>query len=124
MFNADKYFKHLVPICHISDSSKKIVSDNATIIELRQGEYLFKQGDTDNNSYYLLDGSVELTGTTNTFVVSAGSDNANYPLAQFQPRQYSLLVLENAKFLSIDRKLLDTLAEKDGNIILKLLKGW
>lgn len=108
------YFENLNPICHLSEQSKGIVLKNSELTELKKGKFLFKRGEVDNKSYFLLEGVVELQSPKNTFEVHPGTDTSNYALAQFQPRQYSAYVKKNAVFLSIDKKLLDSLADKDG----------
>ena len=110
----EQYFDNLNPICYLSEQSKGVVLKNSDLVELKRGKYLFKRGDVDNKSYFLLDGTVELRSPKNTFMVQTGTDTANYALAQFQPRQYSAYVKKNAVFLKVDKKLLDSLAEKDG----------
>lgn len=92
-------------------------------MDFKQGEFLFKQGDTDNNSFYLLEGSVELKGLTNSFIVNSASNNSNYALAQFQPRQYSALIKKNSKILSVDRNLLEILTEENGQCNLEPSDG-
>ncbi len=108
------YFENLNPICYLSEQSKGIVLKNSELKELKKGKFLFKRGEVDNKSYFLLEGVVELQSPKNTFEVHPGTDTSSYALAQFQPRQYSAYVKKNAVFLSIDKKLLDSLADKDG----------
>ncbi len=110
----EEYFENLIPICDLSEQSKNIVLKNSDLLELKKGKYLFKRGETDNKSYFLLEGSVELRSPNNTFQVSTGTDTSNYPLAQFQPRQYSAYVIKKSIFLTVDKELLDSLAEKNG----------
>ena len=119
----EDYFQDLIPICYLSEQSKSIVLKNSDIVKLKKRKYLFKSGDTDNKSFYLLEGEVELRSPKNTFKVCVGGESANYPLAQFQPRQYSLYTLKDCVFLTVDKGLLDSLAEKDGHYNLENPEG-
>ncbi len=107
--------KELVPVCNLHDVS--IVANQSRVHAVRKGDTIFTRGDKDNNAYYVLDGEIELSSTeNNNFKVSAKTEDARYPLAQFQPRQYSATSLCDSLILVIDRTLLDSLLVADENI--------
>jgi len=106
--------KELVPICNLQDVS--VIANQSRIYMAEKGDTIFLQGKKDNNTYYLLDGKIELASTeNNNFKVSSQSEDARYPLAQFQPRQYSATCLCESLILVVDRNVLDTLLMDNGN---------
>ena len=72
------------------------------------GVALFKQGDKDNFSFYLLDGEIELhANDQQQNVISSGSERALYAMAQLQPRQFSAKAKTEAVVFQIQRDVLD-----------------
>jgi CRP-like cAMP-binding protein len=77
-------------------------------LQAGQGEVLFKKGDSDKRSIYLLSGSIELVGDdTVRHVITGGTDAANFPIAPEQPRQQTAIAVDNIRYLSIDSDVLD-----------------
>ncbi len=100
--------KLLVPINELSSQVQNELTQKAKFIKLRKGKFLFKQGDTDNFSFYLLEGELELLANKqlqNT--VGGGSDRARYAMAQLQPRQMSAKAKTPVTVLQIERDALD-----------------
>ena len=50
----------LVPLNALSDSRFAEISQKIVVEEIKKGRYLFRTGDRDNQSIYLLDGKVNL----------------------------------------------------------------
>lgn len=77
---------------------------------MRKGKYIFRQGDTDDYSFYLLEGEVEMEvdGQVRN-IIKGGTDSARYPLAQLQPRQFSARARTPLKVLQVNRNALDKL---------------
>jgi len=73
------------------------------------GSIVFNEGNSDEYAYYLLEGELELISTNKTnFHIVSGTDDAHYPLAQFQPRQYTAKAIVDSLILVLDRELLDS----------------
>lgn len=100
----------LIPINELTPNLQKKLMERAQILEIKKSRFLFKQGDKDDYSYYLLDGEVELHANKQVdSVIEANSDRAKYALAQLQPRQFSVKAKTPIKVLLIERKTLDQL---------------
>ena len=83
--------------------------------ELTAGRMLFKEGDTDKRTYYLVSGVVELLHEGRTvMMVRSGAPEARNPIAPGLPRRYSARVLsERIEYLSIDSDMLDVMLTWD-----------
>ena len=102
--------KNLIPINELKTNLQMQLLERAVIVECKKSRYVFKQGDKDNYSYYLLDGEVEFYADKElNSVITSGSDRANYALAQLQPRQFSAKAKTPLKILQLDRGVLDQL---------------
>ena len=100
--------KLLVPINELPANVQSELCQKGEFISVKKGKFLFKQGDTDNFSFYLLEGDLELIANDQLqSTVQGGSDRARYALAQLQPRQMSARAKTLIKVLRIERDLLD-----------------
>lgn len=74
------------------------------------GVTIFREGDVDNQSVYLLDGDVQMTSvsdqTLNT-TMTHKVDDAKHPLAEGQPRQVTCTAMTLTKVLRVDNGVLD-----------------
>lgn len=106
----DETIRQLVPIFSLSAHYQSEIIQRSQIIDLAGGKYLFKQGDRDEFTYYLLTGELEMRadGQVHSHIRS-GSDSARYPLAQLQPRQFSACAVGGARILQVNRAALDKL---------------
>ena len=85
-----------------------------SIRELEGGRALFKAGDTDKRTFYLVKGSVELrTPDGKTSTLTAGTPEARSAIAPHLPRQASARAIENIEYISIDTDLLDVMLTWD-----------
>jgi CRP-like cAMP-binding protein len=77
--------------------------------ELSSGRLLFKEGDTDKRTYFLIRGVVELTSDGRpVYKVRGGSPEARNALAPASPRRCSARVVsDRIEYLSIDSDVLD-----------------
>lgn len=110
-----KVLRDLIPINALSAVHLEEISRKAVIADVRAGRYVFKQGDRDYQSVYLLEGKVELIADKGEVVgqVKAGSEAARHPLAHKQPRQLSVRAVGNATIACVDSSLLDVLLTWD-----------
>jgi len=107
--------KTLVPINSLTPENFRELASQAVIERLPAGSQLFKQGDHDSLSIYLLSGEVDLTSTSTNLSlhVKAGSDEARYALAQLKPRQYTGTASTPVTIARVDGHLLDRLLTWD-----------
>jgi CRP-like cAMP-binding protein len=102
--------RQLVPIIGLSPQFQIQLIERAIVLELRKGKYIFRQGDTDDYSFYLLEGEVEMEADGQVRnIIKGGTDSARYPLAQLQPRQFSARARTPLKVLQVNRNALDKL---------------
>jgi formylglycine-generating enzyme required for sulfatase activity/CRP-like cAMP-binding protein/predicted nucleic acid-binding Zn-ribbon protein len=106
-----KALRNFVPLDALSAVHLEEISRKAVIEEIRSGRYVFKKGDRDYQSVYLIEGKVELIADGREVVgmVDAGSDPARHPLAHKQPRNLSARAVGSVTVARIDSSLLDVL---------------
>ena len=104
--------KDLIPINKLPSNLQARLLDQARVMEVKKSRFLFKQGDKDNYSYFLLEGEIELLADKQGGdLIKGGSDRARYALARIQPRQFSAQAKTKARVLVIERNSLDQLLE-------------
>jgi CRP-like cAMP-binding protein len=82
--------------------------------ELGAGRTLFKEGDTDKRTFYLVAGSVELRADDQLIgTVRAGSAEARAALAPGLPRKFTARAATDLEYIMIDSDLLDVLLTWD-----------
>jgi len=112
----DDLIRQLVPISELSTSSQNKIIDQSQVQSFAEESYIFKQGDEDEYSYYLLDGELEMqTMEEASFNVTTKEDRAKYPLAQVQPRKYSAKALSSVKVLQFNRNMLEGILAQEKN---------
>ncbi len=110
-----KVLKELVPLNALSAVHLDEISRKAIIETVRSGRYVFKAGDRDYQSVYLLEGKVELVDAHREVVgtLVGGSEAASHPLAHKQPRQVSVRATGSVTVVRVDSGLLDVLLTWD-----------
>ena len=84
------------------------------ILDIDAGRVLFKQGDTDKRTFYLVAGQVELRADDKTIgIVRSGSPEARAALAPGLPRKFTARALTDIQYIVIDSDLLDVLLTWD-----------
>jgi CRP-like cAMP-binding protein len=102
--------RKLIPINELPQDVQNEIIKNTELITLKKKQQVFKQGDRDNFSYYLLAGEIQLEANNQVHNSIAGSsDRAQYPMAQLQPRQFSGVAKLDSVVMRIDRNALDKL---------------
>ena len=104
-----KFLQELVPLNALSPERFREVSEKIIIEEVLAGRYLFRKGDKDNQSIYLLEGSINLIDGFRkvTSEVEAGTDMSRYAIASQQPRPLSARAVKKCIIARIDSGLLD-----------------
>lgn len=133
-----KILKTLVPISSLVPANFQKLADKTFIEELPPGQTLFKQGDIDNWTFYVLSGEIVLTPRTGAArSVAGGTDMAKHPLAAPQPRAFTATAKTPVSFIRVEAQWLDVLLtmdqqvagyevtefEGDGEWIMKLLQS-
>ena len=101
--------QELVPLNALSPERFREVSEKIIIEEVTAGNYLFRNGDRDNQSIYLLEGKVNLIDGFRkvTGEIEAGMDMSRYAIANQQPRHLSARAVKRCVIARIDSGLLD-----------------
>ena len=82
--------------------------------ELSPGQMLFREGDTEKRTIYVVSGELELQDQGRIVeTISGGSDSARSPVAPVFPRRVSAKARDRVQFISIDSDLLDVMLTWD-----------
>jgi formylglycine-generating enzyme required for sulfatase activity/CRP-like cAMP-binding protein len=101
----------LVPLDALSNAHLNELANKAIVEEISADQYVFRAGDQDNQTVYLLDGTVELINAQGKSVgnLAVKSETAKHPLAHAQPRQLSVRATGKVSVVRIDSSQLDAL---------------
>jgi CRP-like cAMP-binding protein len=81
---------------------------------LEGGKQLFREGDTDKRTYYLISGTLEMTDRGgNVRLLRAGTDEARNPVAPVLPRRCTIRAVDRVEYISVDTELLDVMLTWD-----------
>ena len=106
--------KSLVPPSALNAENFQELAKNAVVESLSRGQSLFKAGDVDRKTIYLLSGELELLSDSGVEkIIRAGTDVARHPLANQQPRQYTARCRTDITYTRFDSDLLDILLTWD-----------
>ena len=84
------------------------------IRELSPGQLLFKEGDTEKRTIYVVSGILELVDQAKVVgKVEGGSEQARNPVAPVYPRRVTAKARNRVQFISIDSDLLDVMLTWD-----------
>ena len=102
--------RQLVPFNDLPDNLQMEAINLASVTKYKKKQTLFKQGDKDNFSFYVLTGEIELLANKALHsTIVGGTDRARYALAQLQPRQFTARTKTESVVLQIDRSAMDRL---------------
>ena len=101
--------KQLEPISALSDARLEELVSLSYMEKVGLGVSLFREGDVDNQTVYLLDGDVQMTSSDGRVdkLVSSKSQEARFPLDDSQPRQVSATAMTLTEIVRIDNSVLD-----------------
>ncbi|MCB1624037.1 MAG: cyclic nucleotide-binding domain-containing protein, partial [Pseudomonadales bacterium] len=106
--------RSLAPLEGMKRENLHALSRKVTIQQMAAGRLLFKQGENDKRTVWVIGGLVELSDEGRTVgLVKGGSNEARSPLAPGQPRKYTAKASEDINYLSIDSELLDVMITWD-----------
>jgi CRP-like cAMP-binding protein len=106
--------KTFVPASALNTENFQELAGKTFVENVPAGKAIFKEGDTDRKSVYLLDGQVEVTSSTGeSKTVMSGSDIAKHALVNQQPRKHTVTAKTDCDIIRIDSDLLDILLTWD-----------
>jgi CRP-like cAMP-binding protein len=103
------------PLDGLKPENLQTLARKTVLRELTGGRVLFKEGDSDKRTYYLVSGVLELfKDDRSVTVLRGGSPEARNPIAPFTPRRYSArAVSDRVEFIAIDSDMLDMMLTWD-----------
>jgi CRP-like cAMP-binding protein/rhodanese-related sulfurtransferase len=113
-----KILRTLVPISSLIPANFQKLAEKTFVEQLPAKEQLFKQGDTDNWTFYLLFGEIVLSSNSGGAArsLTGGGEMTKHPLAPQQPRQLTATANTPVSFIRVDSQLLDLLLTWDQQV--------
>jgi CRP-like cAMP-binding protein len=106
--------KGFSPLGGLKRDNLVALAKKVRIRELSPAQILFKEGDTEKRTIYVISGALELIdGGKIAEVVEGGTDNARNPVSPKFPRQVTARAHDRVQYLSIDSDLLDVMLTWD-----------
>jgi CRP-like cAMP-binding protein len=118
--------KRFSPLDGLKRDNLAALARKVQVRELSPGQVLFKEGDTEKRTFYIVSGILELQDQGKVVgTVEGGSDLAKNPVAPVFPRRVSAKARDRVQFISIDADLLDVMLTWDqtGTYEVSELKG-
>jgi CRP-like cAMP-binding protein len=98
------------PLDGLRRENLSALASKTTLRTLETGRVLFKEGDTDRRTFYLVSGNLELrSGERVVAMLQGGTADARNPVAPGQPRRFTARALTEIEYISIDSEMLDVL---------------
>src|ERR1700743_3152223 len=102
------------PLDGLKAENLHALARKTVVRELGAGRMLFKEGDTDKRTYYLVNGQVELRADDRIMgVIRSGTAEARAALAPGLPRKFTARAAMDIEYIVIDSDLLDVLLTWD-----------
>lgn len=106
--------KNFVPPSALNAENFQELAQKTFIEEVPAGRTIFKEGDVDRQSIYLVDGQLNIVNSKGeTSVLVSGSEIARHPIANQHPRKHTCVAKTDARIIRIDADLLDILLTWD-----------
>jgi CRP-like cAMP-binding protein len=108
-------YRRFVPLNGLSDEALAQAAGQARPIRLTRGQILFRQGDSDDDRYYLLAGEMALDAGDESppLVIRADSEAARHPLARLKPRRYTGIARSDCALAGFSDRALENLVAQD-----------
>lgn len=109
-----KLLQTFVPVNSLTANHLDQLLAKQDVAMVPRGETLFRIGDEDNTTIYLLSGEVELVDSQGRrTVISAGGIESWHPVEHFQPRRSTATALTDVSLVKFDSYRLDTILSWD-----------
>ena len=106
--------RQFAPLDGLKKENQIALARKVFIREMDSGRLLFKQGDTDKRTIWIVSGTVELREDDRTIgVIKGGTPEARQPISPKLPREFSARAMDDVEYLSIDSDLLDVMITWD-----------
>jgi CRP-like cAMP-binding protein len=118
--------KALSPIDSLKKDNLHALVKKTKIRDAQPGEALFREGDAEKRTVYVLSGTVELReGDKPVGKIAGGTDEARNPLSPKLPRRQAAVATSAVEYVTIDSDLLDVMLTWDqtGSYEVSELRG-
>jgi CRP-like cAMP-binding protein len=106
--------KNFSPLDGLKRDNLVALARKVQIRELSPQQILFKEGDTEKRTIYVVSGSLELLDQGKVVeIIVGGKDNSRNPVAPLFPRRVSARARDRVQYISIDSDLLDVMLTWD-----------
>jgi CRP-like cAMP-binding protein len=106
--------KGFSPLDGLKRDNLAALAKKVRIRELSPAQILFKEGDTEKRTVYVISGALELIdGGKIAEVVEGGTERARNPVSPMYPRRVTARAHDRVQYLSIDSDLLDVMLTWD-----------
>jgi CRP-like cAMP-binding protein len=107
-------FNRFSPLNGLKPENQAELAKKFSVEELPAGRFLFKKGDTDKRTVYVVSGEVELRNDDKVVkVIKGNSPEAKHPLAPQSPRFLAARAKTPVEYVAIDSDLLDVMLTWD-----------
>lgn len=108
-------YHQFVPLNGLSEEALAQALWQVRELHLETGRVLFHRGDSDDHSYYLLEGEFALDAGDGSepLVIRAGSEAARHPLARLKPRVYHGVARHDCRLACFSDSALEGLLDRD-----------
>jgi CRP-like cAMP-binding protein len=106
--------KTFAPLDGLKRDNMLALSKKVSVKTISAGRLLFKEGDNDKRTIWLVSGMLELKeGDRTVGIIRGGTPETRSPLAPQLPRRMSARAMDEVSYLSIDSDLLDVMITWD-----------
>ena len=106
--------KQFSPLDGLKRDNLAALAKKVQIRELSPQQLLFKEGDTEKRTVYIVSGALELIDHGKlSEVIEGGTDSARNPVSPLFPRQVTARAHDRVQYISIDSDLLDVMLTWD-----------
>jgi CRP-like cAMP-binding protein len=106
--------KSFAPLDGLKRDNLSALAKKVSVRTMSAGRFLFKEGDSDKRTVWLVAGMVELReGDRTIAMIRGGTAEARNPLSPHFPRRVSARAVDEISYLSIDSELLDVMITWD-----------
>ncbi len=100
--------RKLSPLNGLKTDTLRAILDKIELLEANRGQTLFKKGDKEKRTVYVLSGMIELKEDNKVVeTIAGGTDEARNPIAPTLPRPQTAVAAGDVKYISMDSELLD-----------------
>ena len=106
--------RRLSPLDGMKNENLAALARKVSVSELPANRVLFKEGDTERRTFWLVSGMIELKeGERTVAMIRAGSPEARAPLSPKLPRKVTARAVDGVEYLAVDADLLDMMITWD-----------